>query len=259
MRRHPSITLPTALLAALLACPAALAAPVIRSAAGADPAAIQAAVDQFRADLGANNGVGGSFASGRREINWDGVPDAAAEPNFLAANFFNVNSPRGVVFSVLDESSGFNQFRVSATAASGVAPRFGNLDPAYGSSFQAFSAQRLFQARNGRALEVLFFLPGTSVPATVAGFGVVFTDADSNELVLRCFAVDGTQLAAARPNAANGGLSFIGFTFNSAQERCARVLIVSGNRALASGVVDGGGIDVIAMDDFIYGEPRPIF
>ena len=29
---------------------------------------IQAAVDQFRAHLGPNNGIGGSFTSGRREI-----------------------------------------------------------------------------------------------------------------------------------------------------------------------------------------------
>ena len=33
------------------------------------------------------------------EINWDGVPDALASPNSFPANFFNVNSPRGTVFS----------------------------------------------------------------------------------------------------------------------------------------------------------------
>ena len=41
----------------------------------------------------------GDFGGVRREINWDGVPDARADPNALPANFFNVNSPRGVVFS----------------------------------------------------------------------------------------------------------------------------------------------------------------
>src|SRR5437868_8958461 len=35
----------------------------------------------------------------RSEINWDGVPDALAAPNNLPANFFNVNSPRGVVLA----------------------------------------------------------------------------------------------------------------------------------------------------------------
>ncbi len=60
---------------------------VTRTATGADPAAIQAAVDAFRTDLGGNNGVGGSFATGRREINWDGVPDAFSAPNALAGRF----------------------------------------------------------------------------------------------------------------------------------------------------------------------------
>src|SRR6476660_1278940 len=78
----------------------AFAAPVVRQATGANAAAIQAAVDQFRADLGTlNPNNGQSFASGRREINWDGVPDNLSAPHFMPNDFFNVNSPRGVVFS----------------------------------------------------------------------------------------------------------------------------------------------------------------
>ena len=77
------------------------ATPFIRFANGANPAAIQATVDLFRADLGGtNNGVGSSFTSGRREINWDGVPDANSAPNFLPVDFFNVNSPRGASAAV---------------------------------------------------------------------------------------------------------------------------------------------------------------
>jgi hypothetical protein len=53
-------------------------APILFSAEGANAAAIQATVDAFRATLGANNGVGGSFPDGRREVNWDGTPDAQA-------------------------------------------------------------------------------------------------------------------------------------------------------------------------------------
>jgi hypothetical protein len=65
-------------LAALVVCIAggalapnsASAAAVQRTGTGANAAAIQASVDQFRADLGgANNGTGGTFPSGRREIN----------------------------------------------------------------------------------------------------------------------------------------------------------------------------------------------
>src|SRR5438477_12656801 len=78
----------------------ASAAAIIFSSSGANPAAIQPTVDAYRAALGAlNPNVAGSFGSGRREINWDGVPDALAAPNNLPVNFFNVNSPRGVILS----------------------------------------------------------------------------------------------------------------------------------------------------------------
>src|SRR4051812_18081170 len=72
----------------------------ISLAAGANAASITAAVNDFRADLGTlNPNVAGSFGSGRREINWDAVPDVFSAPNLLPNNFFNVNSPRGVIFS----------------------------------------------------------------------------------------------------------------------------------------------------------------
>ena len=131
---------------AILACglhvSTAQAATVTFSASGGTAAEIQSTVDAYRADLGTlNTNVAGSFGSGRREINWDGVPDASAAPNNLAANFFNVNSPRGVVYST--PGSGF---QVSATAASGTPVRFGNIDVSYTNEFQTFSAQRLFTA-----------------------------------------------------------------------------------------------------------------
>ena len=37
----------------------------------------------------------------RREINWDGVPDNRSDPTSLPFDFFNVNSPRGAVFSTV--------------------------------------------------------------------------------------------------------------------------------------------------------------
>src|SRR4051794_35947488 len=92
----PGLLLTVVLLLMVPVAPAAGAA-VIFSAAGANAAAIQSTVDNFRAALGPlNANAAGSFASGRREINWDGVPDASAAPNALAGDFFNVASPRGV-------------------------------------------------------------------------------------------------------------------------------------------------------------------
>ena len=78
----------------------AVAAPVVFEASGASPTDIQTAVEDFRAFLGDNNGVGNSFPDGRREINWDAVPDAFSAPNNFPANFFNANSPRGIDMGV---------------------------------------------------------------------------------------------------------------------------------------------------------------
>ena len=105
----------------LLAATAIPAQGAVFTATGAAPADIQATVDSFRTALGAlNPNVAGSFGTGRREINWDGVPDGFSAPNSLPANFFNSNSPRGAVFST--SGSGF---QVSSTAASGTPVEFG--------------------------------------------------------------------------------------------------------------------------------------
>jgi hypothetical protein len=52
------------------------AAPVVRQGTGANSAALKDIVDLFRADLGGtlNPNNGQSFTTGRRDINWDGVP-----------------------------------------------------------------------------------------------------------------------------------------------------------------------------------------
>jgi hypothetical protein len=242
-----------------------LATSVVRSASGANAAAIQTTVDQFRTDLGAlNSNTAQTFGGGRREINWDGVPDAFSAPNFFPSNFFNSNSPRGVVFGSPASNIGTdtNNFIVSANSASGTPVRFGNIDASYSSAFQTFSAERLFTVRstnaNSTVLTIQFFIPGTSIPATVSGFGAVFCDVDSNiNAIMRVYGKDGRLLTVPiSVAAANNGLSFLGISFNQG-EQIAKVEILSGNQPLASGNVDGvNGVDVIAMDDFIYGEPH---
>ena len=227
------------------------AVPSVFSASGANPAAIQATVDAFRIDLGAvNPNIVGSFGSGRREINWDGVPEAASAPNNLPANFFNVNSPRGVVFSTPGTG-----FQVSATAASGTAIEFGNLNATYTAEFQTFSPQRLFTALGSNVVDVRFFVPGTTTAALTRGFGSVFTDVDiANVTSLAFFDVNdnplGTFFVPAGPD---GGLSFLGVGFGNAI--VGRVRVTSGNAAL--GGVESGN-DLVVMDDFIYAEPAAV-
>jgi hypothetical protein len=88
-------------LAALLLAPSAWAALLTFESAGPDAAAITPTRDAFRSTVGGGSiaAANGSFGGLRREINWDGVPEGRTDPNLLPADFFNVNSPRGVVFS----------------------------------------------------------------------------------------------------------------------------------------------------------------
>src|SRR5262249_12598748 len=123
-------------------------------------------------DLGTlNPNVAGSFGTGRREINWDGVPANFSAINLLPNDFFNVNSPPGAVFSAPGTG-----VAVSAAATDGTG-RFGNIDLNYPSLFQVFSSPKLFTAINSNIVDVNFFVPGSSVPALTRGFGAVFTHA----------------------------------------------------------------------------------
>ena len=210
------------------------------------------AVTDFRAALGTlNPNVAGSFGTGRREINWDGVPNALADPSSLPANFFNVNSPRGVVLSTPGTG-----LLVSANAAVGPPIEFGGIDPTYPGLFDPFSQQRLFTAVGSNIVDVTFFLPGSTTAAFTNGFGSVFTDVDlANSTTLSFFGVGNAFLGTfSVPNiAGNGTLSFLGILFSDPV--ISRVRITSGNGVLAPGQLEGGAIDLVVMDDFIYGEP----
>jgi hypothetical protein len=230
------------------------AALVTFSASGNNASDIQTTVDNFRTSLGTlNANVAGSFGAGRREINWDGVPDGSSAPNNLAANFFNVNSPRGVVFST--PGSGF---QVSATAASGTPIEFGNLNAAYTGLFTTFSAQRLFTALGSNIVDVNFFVPGSTTPAFTSGFGAVFSDVDlANTTSIQFFDLANVSLGtiSAPSGIGNETLSFLGGVFN-AGEQIGRVRLTSGNAAL--GPTESPNVDLVVMDDFIYGEPRTL-
>jgi len=230
------------------------AAPIVFAAGGPTVASIVPAVDAFRTALGTlNPNVAGSFGTGRREINWDGVPDTLAAPNNLPANFFNVNSPRGVVFST--PGTGF-QVSANAVNPTGTPIQFGNLDPNYPSFFEPFSPQRLFTALGSTVTDINFFVPGTNNPAFTNGFGVVFSDVDlAATTSLQFFDLFGQSLGTffALPIGGNETFSFLGALFTT--EQIGRVRITAGNRALGAGVTQD---DLVTMDDFIYGEPNAV-
>jgi hypothetical protein len=109
----------------IIAAPAA-AQPIVREAAGGTPAAIQLAVDAFRADLGGvNNGsTPGSQPGGRREINWDG--GGAAVPPTLDPSPMTRFSNRGAVFTTPGTG-----FEISGAPT----PNFGEINPTYTALF----------------------------------------------------------------------------------------------------------------------------
>lgn len=216
---------------------------------GANPAAITPTRDAFRTAVGggAVAGANGLFGGVRREINWDGVADASADPNFLAANFFNTTSPRGVVFSTPGTG-----FMVSSNAAQPSPVLFG-----FPADFQTFSAQRLFTAINSNITDVTFFVPGTATPATTSAFGAVFADAETAGLSKLEFFDASNSLIYSRDVLIGGnqGLSFLGGVAN-AGETISRVRITSGlNVITGNGILGNPNDDVVVMDDFLYAEP----
>ncbi len=219
------------------------------SAAG-DLATVTATRDAFRAAIGGGTtaGANGSFGGVRREINWDGVPNDRADPFLLAADFFNVVSPRGVVFDTPGTG-----FMVSANGGESVPVNFGFAD-----QLEPFSAQRLFTAVNSPITDVDFFVAGTNQAATTSAFGVIFSDVDAADVTQISFFDVSNQLlysAFVLPSGGNEQFSFLGVTVDGSL--IGRVRITSGSATILSNGVLGQAGDLVAMDDFLFAEPVP--
>lgn len=216
-----------------------------------DSATIAAKLIEFRAALGGNlNGAGPAAADGRREINWDGVPAAVTNVDNFPLNFFNVNSTRGAIY--LTPGTGV---RVDSTA-------FASINADLAAQFKPFSGKKLFMAVGSNKVETDFNVAGTANPGLVNGFGVVFSDVDrANSAKVSFLDANGTIIAtlSAPAQAGSKQFSFIGATFESAL--VAKVQITSGEAPLSAATEDlsaGGDKDLVVMDDFIFGEPRPL-
>ncbi len=226
--------------------------PQVFSAAGA----VQTAMDGFRTALGGanNGGVPGSFLTGRREINWDAVPDSLCSPNGYPVDFFNgPTAPlaRGAFFST--PGSGL-QVSADSSNPTGTPVRFGNINPHYSATFKTFSPERLFSPIGSNIVDLTFFVPGTDTPAVVRGFGAVYTDIDqASNTSFEYFDASDNSLGQFSAPVADNDLSFLGVVFPTAS--VSRVRIKYGNSPL--GPDDSDTSDVAVMDDFIYGEPIP--
>jgi hypothetical protein len=217
---------------------------------------IRGKVRRFRRFLGHNNGGGPQHhRSGRRELSWDAVPDQFAAPNALPAGFFNAATVPRARGAVLRTPGDHVAVSADSSNPSGAAVRFGDINPTYTQEFRTFSPERLFSPVGSNVVNLTFRLPGTHRRAAVRGFGAVYTDVDRKEsAAFTYFNSRGRKLGTYSVPVSKNGLSFLGVVFRRAV--VARVRIKYGNRKL--GPSDGGTYDVAVMDDFIYGEPRPL-
>jgi len=240
----------------------AIVPPLVFQAAGPNAASIQSTVEQFRAALGgANNGnLAGPLATGRREINWDGGGSTATSPGPTPFTVF-LNT-RGSLMET--PGSGFVQ-----APAAGLADFF--LNPSLATTFQAFSPARLFAPIGSTITDVTFFVPGVgNIPAMTSGFGAIFADVDSPDgggrgvrqskgvgsSQIIYYDADGNLLykSAIPSSPGTATLSFFGIVFP--EPRIAFVRIITGRKDPAEGL--DPKVDLVVMDDFIYGEPQMI-
>src|SRR5947207_6600041 len=230
-------------------------APVVFQAAGPSGASIQSTVDAFRAVPGfeTNNGNNpGPLPDGRREINWDGGSPDVLDTTAPVTPFNVFLNTRGSQFTT--PGLGLSQAPPSGGPQGGLAVLFGN--NTYGKIFRTFSPSRLFTPVGSNITEASFSIPGTNgtAPATVRGFGAVFTDVDQASTLVQYFDAGGKLLFSSFVPASpgDGNLSFFGIAFKDA--RIASVRITAGN--VAPGPNDDSGHDIVMMDDFFYGEPQ---
>src|SRR5947199_9788889 len=238
-------------------------APVVFQAAGVTTDSIQSSVDAFRAALGIpNNGNNpGPLKNGRREINWDGGNPNVMDTTAPVTPFNVFLNTRGSQFNT--PGLGLSQAPPSGGPQGGLAVLFAN--PGYDKTFRTFSPSRLFTPVGSNVTNASFFIPGTNgtVPATVRGFGAVFTDVDQQadgnpnhnaSTQIEYLDNDSRILFSSSVPASpgSGNLSFFGIAFSDARIAAAR--IQAGN--VAPGPTDDKNHDIVMMDDFIYGEPQ---
>lgn len=207
-------------------------------------------MDDFRGLLGPLNTTLNA-SNGRREINWDGVPDGLIHQQ-LPPDFFNptgndapIARQRGLAYSAT------GNFQVSNSG-------FAQLNGNAGSQFSAFSGNKVFANVSNAQWEIKFQKPGQLTPASIRGFGAVFSDVDLDSSTSVEF-FNGRQSLGkffVPKKAGSQNFSFLGVYFPD--DKITEVRIAH-NGKLADNtkdITDGGTDDLVVLDDFIYSEPK---
>jgi hypothetical protein len=213
---------------------------------------IESDVNRFRQLLGDPLNTTTGVTTGRREINWDGVPDSLVGKQ-LPNDFFNpteVDAPsarqRGLAYASVS-----GEFRVSNSD-------FAEVNSQAAGQFSSFSGNKTFANISSNLWEIGFEKAGQNIVASVKGFGAVFSDVDlDNSTSLEFF--NGTKSLGkyfVLPHNSNNSFSFLGVYFKN-NETITKIL-VSHKGFLTGGakdVTDNGPDDLIVLDDFLYSEP----
>lgn len=208
-------------------------------------------VNAFRAVLGEPLNTTPGATAGRREVNWDAVPDSlVGHP--LPQKFFNPTDPgspaalqRGLRYTAPGE------FRVSNN-------QFAEVNNQVAGEFANFSGGKVFANINSLAWEVDFEVPGQAVPASVKGFGAVFSDVDTENSTSLEFFNGARSLGKffVPAHDATSSFSFLGVRFNN-NERITKIKVTHQGK-LGDGQKDvsaGGPADLVVLDDFLFSEP----
>jgi hypothetical protein len=211
---------------------------------------ISSKLNEFRSLLGNSLNTTTGVTGGRREINWDAVPDSLLHTK-LPKDFFNpvgsgaiVARQRGLIYT----ESG--SFMVSNT-------NFAEINANTASEFVSFSGDKVFANTEASLWDIAFEKPGQRVPATVKGFGAVFADVDvANSTFMEFFSGAeslGKFFVPAQNNLSK--FSFLGVHFTNKTITKIQIghaaKINDGQKDLSQ----GGSNDHIVLDDFLYSEP----
>jgi hypothetical protein len=210
---------------------------------------INSKLSEFRQLLGSQLNTTPGAVGGRREINWDGVPDQMLNTK-LPLNFFNPTDPgapagnqRGLKYSAA------GNFQVSKT-------NFAEVNAAASGEFSNFSGDKSFANISSNLWDVEFEVPGQAVPAKVKGFGIVFADVDVAKSVSLEFFNDQKNLGKFFVPVKDGSnFSFLGVYFKG--ESITRVRVAHDGQLDKgqSDISNNGPADLIVMDNFLYNEP----
>ncbi len=239
--------------------------PVVTSASGTGNAAT--ALNNFEITLGgANNGGNPAAANGFRTINWDAVQLDGTDFNGQTT----VISPAKTIGIPVDrfQSRGVTFDTIYGVSGDG----FTSVNAGLANQFPFFSTRNIFAMFNDNGIDIAFVSPSspntTPVPSAVRGFGAIFLDVEKpNTTSIELFSGTTSLGKFFVPPGASGQAEFLGALFANPVITNLHITVGEGvlfrfnGTTFSAGDADlsnGGTLDQVATDDFVFSEPAPL-